>query len=78
MTVLGIAYESHSNRNIAIALTDSYPHPTKGEVKMTEIELIKLAQKRDKQKLLWMLLSSPTYDLAKWWYWADYIRANKN
>jgi len=45
---------------------------------MTEIELIKLAQKRDKQKQLWMLLSSPSYDLAKWDYWIDYIRANKN
>ena len=32
MTVLGIAYESHSNRNIAIALTDRYPQPTKGEI----------------------------------------------
>ena len=28
MTELGIAYESHSNRNIAIALTDRYPQPT--------------------------------------------------
>lgn len=50
----------------------------KGVKSMTEIELIKLAQKRDKQKQLWMLLSSPSYDLAKWDYWIDYIRANKN
>ena len=28
MTEMGIAYESHSNRNIATALTDRYPHPT--------------------------------------------------
>ncbi len=32
MTDMGIAYESHSIRNKAIALTDRYPHPTKGEM----------------------------------------------
>jgi len=32
MTEMGIASESHGNRNIAIALTDRYPHPTKGEM----------------------------------------------
>lgn len=31
MTEMGIAYESHSNRNIATALTDRYPHPDKKE-----------------------------------------------